>query len=87
MKVICFEDEAFHKLIEVVVSRMVPEPKQDKYVSPKEAMRLLNITSSTTLQKLRDTGVIVFSQPTKKRVLYDYDSIIEYLDSHRCEKF
>lgn len=53
---------------------------EDKWLSPTEAMGLLHITSKTTLQKLRDNAEIRLSQPTAKKVLYDRDSLYEYLD-------
>ncbi|MEP7218857.1 MAG: helix-turn-helix domain-containing protein [Bacteroidota bacterium] len=50
-------------------------------------MRLLNIKSRTTLQKLRDEGKIRFSQPQKKIILYDRDSIEAYLQKHAHNTF
>lgn len=82
MEVICLEDEAFYALVEIVVKRV--KEKQDikkvKWVSSEEAMEQLRIKSKTTLQKLRDEGKITFSQPEKKMILYDSDSINEYLE-------
>jgi len=39
------------------------------------------------LQKLRDTGSIRFSQPEKRIILYDIDSIYAYLEKHTKETF
>jgi Asp-tRNA(Asn)/Glu-tRNA(Gln) amidotransferase C subunit len=50
-------------------------------------MRKLRISSKTTLQKLRDEGKIRFSHPEKKIMLYDLDSIIEYLEKNAKETF
>jgi hypothetical protein len=50
-------------------------------------MTMLRITSKTTLQKLRDEGKIRFSQPEKKLILYDVDSIYEYLNKHARDTF
>lgn len=84
MNIICLEEEAFYKLIEQVVARIKKQHKivEDKWVSSEEAMRKLRITSKTTLQKLRDKGKIRFSQPEKKIILYDSDSINAYLDKY-----
>lgn len=89
MNVICLEDEAFYTLVEEVIQRMKEKHKiqNDKWVSPERAMELLNIKSKTTLQNLRDTGAIVFTQPQKKIILYDYDSLIQYLDKHAKDTF
>lgn len=56
-------------------------------MSPERAMDILNIKSKTTLQKLRDEGSITFTQPQKKIILYDYDSIMKYLDNHTKPSF
>ncbi len=53
--------------------------KSDKWMDKKEAMQALRIKSATTLQKLRDEGKIRFSQPEKKHIVYERDSINDYL--------
>ncbi len=89
MEVICLQDEAFYKLVEEVVGRVKDKNgiKTDKWISGEEAMQKLRITSKTTLQKMRDTGAIRFSQPEKKIILYDTESIDEYLEKHTREIF
>jgi len=89
MEVICLQDEAFYALIEEVVQRIKENynVKEDKWISSDEAMHKLRINSKTTLQKLRDNGKIRFSQPEKKIILYDIDSINEYLTKHSKEVF
>jgi hypothetical protein len=89
MEIIAFEEEAFYKMIAAVVARIKAEHgvKEDKWISGAEAMQKLRITSPTTLQKLRDTGAIRFSQPEKKMILYDSDSINAYLEKHAKNPF
>jgi len=89
MEVICLHDQAFYALIETVVTRLKNEHdvKADKWISCDEAMHSLNIKSKTTLQKLRDEGKIRFSQPQKKIILYDRESIKAYLDDNAYETF
>ena len=89
MQVICLQDEAFFDLIDQVVQRIkeTQKLKEDKWVSGEEAMQKLRISSKTTLQKLRDEGKIRFSQPEKKHILYDTDSIYEYLEKHAKDTF
>jgi len=84
MEVICLEDPAFYALIETVVKRLSEKNNitQDKWISGEEAMKKLNITSKTTLLKFRKDGVIRFSQPEKKIIVYDLDSINEFLNKH-----
>ena len=53
MQVICLESAALYQLVDKVVER-IKEKKdviEDKWISPEEAMRVLRITSKTTLQK------------------------------------
>lgn len=89
LEVICLESEAFYALVEEVVDRL--KEKQgvtyDKWIADEEAMRLLRISSKTTLQKYRDEGFIRFSQPSKKLILYDRDSINEFLEKNSKDTF
>lgn len=89
MEVICLQDQAFYALIEQVVKRVKEKNgiKEDKWISSEEAMQKLRISSKTTLQKLRDEGKIRFSQPEKKLILYDVDSIYQYLENNVKETF
>lgn len=89
MEVICLEDAAFYKLIEQVVERMKSEgnAKAQKWINDEQAMQMLDIKSRTTLQKLRDEGKIRFSQPQKKMILYDVDSIHDYLETNARNTF
>ncbi|MFN8345081.1 MAG: helix-turn-helix domain-containing protein [Spirosomataceae bacterium] len=89
MQVICLEETAFYTLIEQVVARLkeTHSEEKEKWISDEQAMQLLNIKSKTTLQKLRDEGKIRFSQPQKKIILYDRDSIDSYLQQHARNTF
>lgn len=89
MEIICLEEAAFYKLVEQVVERLKSSQgeKKEKWISDDEAMELLNIKSKTTLQKLRDEGKIRFSQPQRKIILYDRDSIDEYLEKNAHNTF
>lgn len=89
MEVICLEDEAFYALVESVVKRIKEQQgiKYDRWVSTEEAMEMMRIKSKTTLQKLRDEGKIKFSQPEKKIILYDTQSIQDYLEKNSKDTF
>ena len=89
MDVICLEDAALQALVEKVIDRIKERPgvKLDKWISGEEAKKMLRISSNTTLQKLRDEGKIRFSQPERKMILYDTDSILEFLDKHANDTF
>ncbi len=81
LDIICLESEAFYALVEEVVGRLKDKHsiEHDQWINDEEAMRLLHISSKTTLQKYRDDGSIRFSQPSKKLILYDRESIMEFL--------
>lgn len=83
MEVICLETEAFYTLVEQVVRRIKEETKQpiDPWLDTEEAMKLLGISSKTTLQKLRDSNAIKFSKVTQKNIQYSRQSILDYLDN------
>jgi len=90
MNVICIEEKAFYALwdrMSKYVQSQLEINTVDKWIDKKEAKRLLRIKSDTTLQKLRDEGQIRYSQPEKKHILYDRDSINDYLEAHAMEAF
>lgn len=88
MEVICLDTKAFYSLLDEVVEKMMKERKQEsKWVSTEEAMEILKITSKTTLHKLKNEGHIKFSQPLKKLVVYDRQSLFGYLEKHSHEPF
>ncbi len=89
MEVICLEDKAFYALLQEVIKTIKDKNSisEDKWISDTEAMQKLRITSRTTLQKFRDEGRIRFSQPGRKLILYDLDSINEYIEKHAQNTF
>jgi len=89
MQVINIEEEAFYSLFEKIVSHIESKKasKNDRWISGPEAMKMLRITSKSTLQKYRDEGTIRFSQPEKKHILYDANSIDEFLAKHSNDIF
>ena len=89
MEVICLETEAFYKLIDEVLDRIESNQSNapQKWIGTVEAMKLLKIKSKTTLQEFRDNGDIRFTQPRKRIILYDRDSINEFLEREAKEGF
>lgn len=89
LDVICLESEAFYALLEDVVERLGgSQAKQpERWISDEEAMQMLRITSRTTLQKYRDEGQIRYSQPSRKVILYDRESILAFIEQHAKDTF
>ena len=87
--IICIEGTAFEKLVDRLVGYIKEKHgiDQPKWITGEDAMKMLNISSKTTLQQLKDTGKVRFSQPMHKVVLYDRDSILAYIESHARETF
>lgn len=89
-KFICMESEAWYAMIKTVVTQIRAEDnvaKEDKWISGEEASKLLNGASKSTLQRLRDNGKIQFTQPSRKLIIYDRESIMEYLNKNTRETF
>ena len=88
MEVVCLETEAFYTLVEKVLIRLESKRiEKPRWVQIDEAMQILGIKSKTTLQKLRNEGEIRYSQHNKRIILYDRESLEEYLDRHAKETF
>ena len=89
MEVICIEEQAFYTLFDKVMDYVNQKySKEDwKWIDGEEAMKRLNISSKTTLQKLRDQGKIAFSQPQPRIIVYDKHSIDAYLENHKRDIF
>jgi NADH:ubiquinone oxidoreductase subunit E len=64
------------------------EFKEEKvWVTQEVVKEILSIKSSTTIQSLRDNGLIEFTQPLKKLILYKKSSVMEYLEKHSHKTF
>lgn len=88
MQVICLEDAAFYQLVKDVFAKLKLESnsEQMEWVDGEAAMTFLGIKKST-LQNLRNEGLIRFSQPSRKVILYYKPSLIEYLEKNAKETF
>ncbi|WP_339790933.1 helix-turn-helix domain-containing protein [uncultured Imperialibacter sp.] len=90
MPLICIQDLFLVKLTEQVIDQTCPTYKgkpKDLWVSPEEAMRLLRISSVTTLLKYKDTGKIRAARLSLKHILYDSNSILQFLDDQALNRF
>lgn len=60
---------------------------QDKWLDLDQVKSMLHISSSTTIQDLRDKGLIRFSKINARTILYDKESILEYIEQRVKNKF
>ncbi len=67
--------------------KQIAPNEPDKWILEAEAMHLLGIKSKSHLWKLRSEGCITYTQPSRKILLYDRGSILEYLNSHIKKSF
>lgn len=88
MQVICLEEAAFYNLVKDVVAKLKLESnsEQMEWVDAEAAMKFLGIKKSS-LQNLRNEGLIRYSQPSRKVILYYKPSLIEYLEKNAKETF
>jgi hypothetical protein len=89
-EIICIESPAFYQLVNTLVAYIKEQHavKEEKWLSTEQAMKKLHITSKSTLQSLRDQGLITFTMPLhKKIILYDAQSIDEHLERNKKVKF
>lgn len=89
LNVICLESDAFYALVNEVVERINSEQKleAEEWISDEEAMKILRISSKTTLQKYRDEGKIRFSQLGRKSILYDRQSLMDFIEANARDTF
>lgn len=86
---ICIDTKAFYALLDQVIERVdekYEQSKEPKWIDGNEVMRMLNISSRTTLQAVKDSPDVRVSVMSKKVVLYDRQSILNYIENHSKRK-
>jgi hypothetical protein len=83
MEVICLNEDAYFELLKKSYEyiKSLNNITEEKWILPDKAMEMLGV-KTTKLQELRDRSEILVSQPSKKVILYNIDSIREYLNKH-----
>lgn len=78
------DEEVYYDLKEGLLLRlkMMNQVNDDPWVSADEAMKILNISSQTTLKKFCDQDWIRVSKITEKLVLYHRPSILDFIEKH-----
>ena len=88
MKVIIFEKDSYWKHIHEVVKRVKETQKEEKkWIDELEAMELLGIKSKSEMWKMRSQGKIRYSQPSRKIIKYDRQSILKFLEDNVKNEF
>lgn len=85
-EIIVFEKESFNKLIDELTIRIIKNVernyKEKVWIDEKQAKTLLGINGRSTLQKLRDSLKIEFSQ-FGRIIRYHRPSILNFLERNR----
>lgn len=84
MEVISIEEKSFYQLLDKILEEVEQKfgNKEPEWIPEKDALVLLGVRSKTTLQQLRDSDQIRFSQPRKKLIMYHKPSLLEFLSAH-----
>jgi len=72
----------FYQLVKQVCERLKQEDSKQTgsdFIGEKEAMKLLGITSKSTLQKYRDLSCITFYKLSGRKILYSKSSIESFI--------
>lgn len=80
------DSETFYRMIKKIIERIKSEETKDKgtdFISEKEAMQLLGISSKSTLQKYRDQSVITFYKLSGRKIRYSRMSIENFIRSRK----
>lgn len=86
MKVITMDEASFYSLIDEVIEyvRNKTQTPQKRFLTKKEALDKLSVCA-TTLQKLRDTQAIRVIRLSPRKLLYDAQSINEYINRNAID--
>lgn len=82
------DEETFYRLV-LEISERISKTQKEKpvWISEKKAKELLGVKSSTTMWNFRKSGVIEYTMPTLKTLLYKLESIENYLESKSFKTF
>lgn len=87
---IMITEKNFFELIDKVVSHLEKSQGRELkkvWLDSDEAKKMLGIKSDTSLFHLRSQGLIEFSQPSRKIILYKRKSLLAYLEKHSHKTF
>lgn len=84
------DSETLFMLVKQIVLRLQSEDKKDnekKYLSLSEVKSILNLKSSTSIQNLRDSGAVAFSMIGRRTIVYDKQSVYDFLEKRKKGTF
>lgn len=78
-------EDLFFELIDRIIKHFEEKEmfkNEQEWLNGEEVMDILKISSKSTMQKLRDEGLVEFTQPMKRVILYRRSSVMDYLERH-----
>lgn len=72
-------DEIISQVINTVKAKMKTKPVD--WIGEGEAMKLLGVSSKSTMFRFRTNNKIVYSKVTQKNLMYSKASVLRYLES------
>ncbi len=87
---VCLPDELMVSTMTKVIDLAMPQYQGEKkkiYISTKEAMELLNVKSTQTMQEYRNNGVFDYYSITAKNIIYKRSDIEAYIETKKQKRF
>lgn len=83
-----FSKEELREAIEISIKELMEKQTVEKvWITPKAAMNMMNIKSRTTLNILINNSKLIVTQPLKKIVLINRESVLNFLRSKTLKSF
>lgn len=88
IRVITISEDELYQIIETIIERLQPQGSMElpKWLSPEKTLEYLNC-GKTTLQALRNSGTVKYTQYRRSKILYEKKSLDSYLETHAKNTF
>ncbi|MEZ5196387.1 MAG: hypothetical protein R2764_08305 [Bacteroidales bacterium] len=79
------QDDNLKDIVKEAVKAVIQNKKPEPWITIAEAMKILGITSLTTMNKILYSSEVVYSQPSKKVRLVLRSSLYDYINKYRVQ--
>lgn len=87
---ILISEENFYEFLDHVIKHVYSQKgeavPEDVWINEDQAKKILGVQSSQ-MYRLRSKGLIRYSKPSRKVLLYDKSSILEYIEKNAKDTF
>lgn len=87
---VCLPDELMVATMTKVIDLSLPNYSGEKkkiFISTKEAMEMMNVKSTQTMQDYRNIGVFDYYQLSAKNIIYKRADIEAYIETKKQKRF